>query len=65
MEPRMPRGKCAICGKDVPIRSTRDRGDAYCSRSHEVMGKRFGKRYKGTNSGPMDRPDLLKKTQEL
>jgi hypothetical protein len=47
-------GKCPNCGKDVLVRSTRDTG-TYCSRVCAAQA-RFKTRYRGTNSGPMDRP---------
>jgi len=48
-------GNCPVCGKEVIIRSTRDTKPQYCSRICAAQA-RFGKRYRGTNSGPMDRP---------
>lgn len=47
--------RCATCGKEVIIRSTRDSKAAYCSRICAAQ-TRFNTRYQGTNSGPMDRP---------
>lgn len=48
-------GHCAVCGKDVPKRDVRDKGSLYCGRVHAALA-RFGTRYQGTNSGPLDRP---------
>lgn len=54
-------GKCPVCGKEVLIRSTRGKV-AYCSRACASMS-RYGLRYKGTKSGPMDRPKMVDKTK--
>jgi len=47
--------KCATCGKPVVIRSVRDRGPQYCSRICSSAA-RYNTRYRGTMSGPADRP---------
>lgn len=60
-EPKSTKGKCPICGKPTVVRSTRGKV-AYCSRACESM-KRYATRYKGTNAGPMDRPNLVDKTK--
>jgi len=48
-------GVCAACGKEMVIRSTRDKKAQYCSRICASRA-RFLTRYKGTMSGPLDRP---------
>ncbi len=48
-------GNCPVCGKEVILRSTRDKNTQYCSRICAAQA-RFKTRYSGTNSGPMDRP---------
>mgnify|MGYP001612977204 CR=1 FL=1 len=58
-EPKSEKGKCPICGKEVIVRSTRDKPN-YCSRACASM-VRYATRYRGTNTGPMDRPDLKDK----
>lgn len=60
-EPGSKQGKCPICGKPVVIRSTRGK-PAYCSRACASM-VRYGTRYQGTSSGPMDKPKLVDKTK--
>lgn len=47
--------KCPTCGKEIIIRSTRDKKAQYCSRICSSQS-RYNTRYVGTNSGPMDRP---------
>ena len=60
-ETESARGKCVICGKEVVIRNTR-KPNLYCSRVCESM-KRYSTRYKGSSSGPMDRPkSMIEKT---
>lgn len=51
------KGKCVVCGKEVVIRDKRH-PNLYCSRVCESM-KRYGTRYRGSNSGPMDRPKSM------
>ena len=61
-EPKSTTGKCPICGKPVPIRSTRGKV-AYCSKACGSMS-RYKTRYQGTGAGPMDRPkNILEKTK--
>ncbi len=58
-------GQCVVCGKPVPKRDVRDKSLLYCGRVHAALA-RFGTRYRGTNSGPMDRPStqgLIDKTK--
>lgn len=54
-------GKCPICGKEVPQRSKRGPAN-YCSRVCKSQ-LRYATRYRGTMSGPMDRPTLKEKTK--
>lgn len=55
--------QCVVCGKPVPKRDTRTKKPAYCGRVHAGLA-RFATRYRGSNSGPLDRPrDLLGKTK--
>jgi hypothetical protein len=56
------KGRCAFCGKPVPVKDIRDRRAAYCNRVHASMAK-YGQRY--TGGGPQDVPDLNKKTEQL
>lgn len=59
---------CVVCGKPVPVRDIRDMRagkPAYCGRTHAALA-RFSTRFRGSNSGPMDRPtteQLLQKTK--
>lgn len=46
---------CPTCGKQIIIRSTRDKKSQYCSRIC-AANSRYSMRYRGTNSGPLDRP---------
>lgn len=56
-------GTCVICGKKVPVRDIRADKYTYCGRAHAALG-RFKTRYKGSLSGPLDRPtDILGKTK--
>lgn len=58
-------GYCVVCNKVVPRRDVRDKGPVFCGRVHANLA-RFGTRYVGSNSGPMDRPsteELMKKTK--
>lgn len=61
-EPANKKGRCPICGKEVIIRSTRDKKPAYCSQTCASQS-RFGSRYRGSMSGPADRPTLNSKTK--
>ena len=56
----LSKGKCAYCGKEIPIRNNRDKSPQYCSRAHASMS-RYKTRYKGSLAGPKDRPDMKKK----
>ena len=59
----LPRTTCATCGKVVPKRDVRDKKSQFCSRICAGMSK-FQTRYKGTASGPYDRPvDMIEKTK--
>ena len=49
-------GKCAACGKEIVIRSIKDKKAQYCGRVCSSRS-RFMTRYSGTMSGPMDRPN--------
>ena len=57
-------GKCANCGKDILVRDIRDKKSQFCNR---VCGNalRYMKRYRGTGSGPLDRPSVQKKMTEF
>lgn len=64
-ETNSKQGTCPVCGKPVPVRSVRDVRKAvpsYCSRVCASM-RTFNSRYKGSMSGPMNRPSLLEKTK--
>lgn len=60
-EPKSKEGKCPICGTAVVVRSTRGRPN-YCSRTCASQS-RYATRYRGSMSGPMDRPTLKEKTK--
>lgn len=60
-EPKSKTGACPICGKPVPKRSTRGPIN-YCSRTCASQ-TRFSTRYRGSMSGPADRPTLQQKTK--
>lgn len=62
-ELNLPTGHCAVCGKEIPIPSVRDHKAHYCSRAHASMS-RFQRRYRGSSSGPADRPDIFEKMNE-
>jgi ribosomal protein L34E len=58
-------GACIVCGKPTPKRDIRDTKPVFCGRIHAALAK-FGTRYRGTNSGPLDRPTtqgLFQKTK--
>ena len=61
-EPLSTKGKCPICGKEVIVRSTRNKKPTYCSRVCASQ-ERYSARYKGSNSGPMDRPSKFSRTR--
>lgn len=61
---KLPKGKCAVCGKEIPVLSIRDKKPQYCGRVCGSMS-RYGTRYRGTMSGPADKPDYKKKMSEL
>ena len=63
-EPKLPRGNCQICGKEVPMRDIRNKKPVYCGRIHANMA-RFSSRYRGSGSGPADRPNLADKMKKL
>ena len=58
------RGKCALCGKAIPIRDTRDKKPRYCDRVCATNAK-FGRRYVGTNSSPATRPNIIERIKKL
>lgn len=60
-EPSAKKGKCPVCGKEVIVRSTRGK-TPYCSRvcASQV---RYATRYRGSLSGPADRPSMISKTK--
>ena len=60
----LPRGKCALCGKVIPIKDIRDRKARYCGRVCATNAK-FGRRYVGTNSGSATRPNILERIKKL
>lgn len=60
-EPQSTTGACPVCGNPVVIRSTRDKKAPFCSRVCASQ-RTHGTRYKGSMSGPADRPDPLAKT---
>lgn len=60
-EPSATEGKCPVCGKKIIQRSTRGKVN-YCSRVCASQS-RYATRYRGTNSGPMDRPSLKSRTK--
>lgn len=53
-------GRCAYCGKPIPVRDVRDTKPAYCNRVHAAMS-RYRTRY--TGGGKHDIPDLKRKTE--
>lgn len=58
-------GACVVCGKATPKRDKREQGPVFCGRIHAALA-RFSTRYRGTNSGPLDRPTtegLFQKTK--
>lgn len=65
---KRPVGNCVVCGKETPVRDIRDvraGNPVYCGRVHQALA-RFGTRYRGSGSGPMDRPstnELMQKTK--
>jgi len=61
-EPLSRKGKCPICGRPVIIRSTRSKEPNYCSQVCASQ-ERYAKRYKGTGSGPIDRPTKISRTK--
>jgi len=60
----LPKGKCAFCGKEIPIKSSRDKKPSYCNRVHASQA-RYATRYRGSNSGPADRPDFKEKMTKV
>lgn len=52
------KGRCPACGKEVTLRSKRDKGPQYCSRVCSGVG-RYSGRYRGSMSGPADRPSNM------
>ena len=47
--------ECPICKKEVILRDKRDKKVQYCSRICAAQA-RYKERYRGSGSGPMDRP---------
>jgi ribosome-binding protein aMBF1 (putative translation factor) len=60
-EAKSQKMKCSVCGKSIPRPITKGVKN-YCSRVCASQAK-YATRYKGTNSGPMDRPSLKDKTK--
>ena len=56
--------KCPNCGKDVIVRSSRDTRAQFCSRICRTALV-SAKRYRGTNSGPLDRPENMKDRMKI
>lgn len=56
-------GKCANprCNKTIILRSVRDKEPQFCSRIC-ASSVRYNTRYRGTNSGPLERPTEDKTT---
>lgn len=57
--------QCPVCGKPVPMRSVRDvrsNKPSYCSRVCASQA-RYSTRYRGSLSGPLDRPTRVEKTK--
>lgn len=63
MELRLPKGNCANCGKEIPIRDIRTKTAQYCGKICASQRK-FKKRYQGTMAGPADRPTFDPKSGE-
>lgn len=53
---------CLSCGKEIVVRSIRDKSGQYCSRVC-ASRSRFMTRYSGSMAGPMDRPDPMSKSK--
>jgi len=65
LETNSTTGRCPVCGKPVPIRSVRDvrsNKTSYCSRVCASQA-RYNTRYRGSLSGPYNRPTLAEKTK--
>ncbi len=60
-EGQSKQGKCPVCGKPVPIRTTRGPAN-FCSQKCKSQ-RNYAKRYRGSDSGPADRPSLIEKTK--
>lgn len=58
------RGYCLVCGAIVPIRDIRSQKGTYCSRKCASQ-TRFQTRYRGSNSGPADRPVTSKPAAKM
>jgi hypothetical protein len=54
-EPQSKKGVCPICGGPMVVRSTRNTTTTCGRKACASMG-RYATRYRGSNSGPMDRP---------
>ncbi len=64
-KPKSTETKCPVCDKPVVQRSLRDtraNKPSYCSRVCASQS-RFNTRYRGSSSGPLDRPTLKEKTK--
>lgn len=59
-----PRGNCANCGKVIPIKDIRSTKASYCNKICASI-RLFRSRYRGTNSGPADRPKFNLKGEKI
>ena len=57
-EPASTIGKCPICGGPMVIRSTRSKETTCGRKACKSAVARYATRYRGSNSGPMDRPNI-------
>jgi len=60
-EPKSTTGECPVCHKPVIRRTTRG-GVNFCSRVCASAPK-YAQRYRGSSSGPLDRPTMVSKTK--
>lgn len=63
-ELNLPRGNCASCGKVIPIKDIRSKKAEYCNQICSSLS-RFKTRYRGTMSGPADRPRFNEKGEKI
>lgn len=61
---KLPRGNCANCGKEIPIKDIRDVKARYCGRICASL-RLFKSRYRGSGSGPADRPRFNEKGEKI